>query len=1151
MAIYKKLSLSAGGGIVSVLQQAEQVKNAATLLIGLGGTGVDCLRTIKTQVRARLKPDDPNAAAPAYSHIRFLGVDSDETERRKRQQMNTEDERADKGNARLSLDDTEFFFIGGTDVKAAFAKPTAMQHRPELAWLEWDKIPAPDLSNAGAGGVRQVGRYLMMDKSAAFMSRVQQEINSARMGLQSPPLYIHIFSGLAGGTGSGSFLDVCYMVRDVVKNIPNTTIFGYFFLPDVNLSRIPFSDNKTRAYIPRNGYAAMQELDYCMQLQYNGGGFVQEYQNHHMVAWKGAPVDMCNLICATNAAGDVIPNAYDYAMNVTAEYVMDFLTFSPNSSFGVTSYLSNFRAMVAVANGQKTIGAYVAYCVLGASCASLPLREINTYLASHLFERFSQIGGQTPTQADVEQLAVSAMAPGARGVGDIYNSLLRELSNGAGPDYAPYPDDWAYVRDYGNAQMIQHYTNQTAAKCNRLITNAKGLTTQTNEKSLLGRLRTQLEDILRDIGRGPIFGYRTISAAEKYNLLNMIDGLLKENAARMSQEAVQTDLRMRDYENAKAKFENAKGIFANNKANFRDYEFYLGLLEQHKLSMEIYQQMETMLKTFRQQVEEAAGSYYVKLARVMNNLLETFRENRATLDREEVLGSEGSFARPMMTIRELRKALDEQVAAMNVPSMMSSFMGMLLSSEEQWLTEEENKIARLVTDFFVNTAFGDFASRTITAFLEDKYGTKDVGQLSKRVLEDWIKPLTQSARPLFYFDSSIWREDQAGKLAHVSIPTASAPVLAAANDMYQIDNTWAVNDCSLTDRIYVMCCAAALPLSAYSNCSAYESAFFTSSEPGRHYYGTKRIPDMKFSNWNELPSLTPQCMLQLDRAPMTMQDIISASRSLFAEVKDNELVDLKGRILQPAPASVTRLQDAIEACRRMTEQLARPEDAVKAETCLAELRAAKTLQMTYTDIELQDDGYAAEEEGKWRLLEDHFVYAPAFHPEVRGILNQKKQLVEDARRAEEELTEKIRKIGKGTQDLQGYCDALFTGIISVEGRVLVYHKSDMGIMTDTVLSKRGPEFPMSAIPYFQGFLSYQAMDGEMREEMKQKVDARYNAADETPIRQAGAQLKEELSDDRINAWAQLASTYENRSEIVDFLRNLKQRFHIFCLENGI
>ena len=70
MSVYPRLALSAGGGIISTEQQAEQMKNTATVLIGLGGTGMDCIRTIKTQVYSRLKPDNPEADIPEYSHIR-------------------------------------------------------------------------------------------------------------------------------------------------------------------------------------------------------------------------------------------------------------------------------------------------------------------------------------------------------------------------------------------------------------------------------------------------------------------------------------------------------------------------------------------------------------------------------------------------------------------------------------------------------------------------------------------------------------------------------------------------------------------------------------------------------------------------------------------------------------------------------------------------------------------------------------------------------------------------------------------------------------------------------------------------------------------------------------------------------------------------
>ena len=46
MAIISKLSLAAGGGVVSEASQCIQKQNQISILIGLGGTGIDTLRSI-------------------------------------------------------------------------------------------------------------------------------------------------------------------------------------------------------------------------------------------------------------------------------------------------------------------------------------------------------------------------------------------------------------------------------------------------------------------------------------------------------------------------------------------------------------------------------------------------------------------------------------------------------------------------------------------------------------------------------------------------------------------------------------------------------------------------------------------------------------------------------------------------------------------------------------------------------------------------------------------------------------------------------------------------------------------------------------------------------------------------------------------------
>ena len=215
MKVYSKLLLEDGGGIISPYQQAEHVQNEVNIFIGLGGTGIDCLRTIKTQVYSRLKPDDPGEVVPKYSHIRFIGVDSDNQS--VLDIYNTK-------NKNLPLEYSEFFHISSKGIKNQ-----DLLKLQEFEWFRQENICVTDFGRVEASGIRQISRFMMMNKSDMFMRTVTSTIISAKSGLVNATVNVHIFAGISGATGSGSFLDVCYMVRHVAEQIGGITIFGYFF----------------------------------------------------------------------------------------------------------------------------------------------------------------------------------------------------------------------------------------------------------------------------------------------------------------------------------------------------------------------------------------------------------------------------------------------------------------------------------------------------------------------------------------------------------------------------------------------------------------------------------------------------------------------------------------------------------------------------------------------------------------------------------------------------------------------------------------------------------------------------------------------------------------------------------------------------------
>lgn len=130
--VYNSLLLSEGGGIMNMRQQAEQKKNTVNILIGLGGTGIDTIRSIKTQVYERIKSDE--SEYKSYSRIRFLGIDRNEKSRDVLQSNGT--------TKYVALGKDEFFGIC-TDVHKLLQNYRLLENRAELGWLNYEYIDSP------------------------------------------------------------------------------------------------------------------------------------------------------------------------------------------------------------------------------------------------------------------------------------------------------------------------------------------------------------------------------------------------------------------------------------------------------------------------------------------------------------------------------------------------------------------------------------------------------------------------------------------------------------------------------------------------------------------------------------------------------------------------------------------------------------------------------------------------------------------------------------------------------------------------------------------------------------------------------------------------------------------------------------------------
>ena len=233
-----------------------------SIFIGLGGTGMKSILKTKAILLDNYGKD--GELPPMFT---FLGIDTDFKEYGKSAKS--------KIMGDVSLTAKERFSISVAKPKQYFD-----QHKVEMTWMPKQNIACVTTLDCGAGQVRSNGRVAFMYNKAQLKTRLEQaisDVNSANSyGARwseyqsiahdsATKTEVHIVFSLCGGTGSGTFLDVAYLMRDIARETcTDITINGYAVLPGVFMDEIRNVAEKSR--IQPNAYGALRELDYLMSL---------------------------------------------------------------------------------------------------------------------------------------------------------------------------------------------------------------------------------------------------------------------------------------------------------------------------------------------------------------------------------------------------------------------------------------------------------------------------------------------------------------------------------------------------------------------------------------------------------------------------------------------------------------------------------------------------------------------------------------------------------------------------------------------------------------------------------------------------------------------------------------------------------------------
>lgn len=220
------------------------------LYVGLGGTGLNVLLHTKKMFL------DTYGEVPPM--IGFLHFDTD-------QSSITINVIAADGST-VSLNKNEHVPISVPDPKSIY-----MAYREHFAWCPESNVSALTHLDKGAGAFRTNGRFAITLNEQSVESHLRQAvsqitnaniINNPKYELLDNSVEIHLAFSMCGGTGSGTFIPMAYIIRDL---FPNEKLVGYAVFAGV------FNDflKVGKTHIMPNAYGSILDLDYLTHLSIN------------------------------------------------------------------------------------------------------------------------------------------------------------------------------------------------------------------------------------------------------------------------------------------------------------------------------------------------------------------------------------------------------------------------------------------------------------------------------------------------------------------------------------------------------------------------------------------------------------------------------------------------------------------------------------------------------------------------------------------------------------------------------------------------------------------------------------------------------------------------------------------------------------------
>ena len=1049
--IYRKLLLSAGGGIVSEKSKVEP-GNCVILNIGLGGVGIDCLKSLKKEVCSLIKTDD-YGCKEGNRNIKYLAIDVDDEDSYIRNEI---------GESLGDLDDDEFISIFGDYTSFGFVPEDIYNKREDLnSWLNMKSTAFRDLfydNSHGAqypsplaSGIRQIARFLMFEKIGLIIDKLNIEIEEllnykTQNCINS--FFINVFSSASGKTGSGIFLDICYILRDIIKHKSlsgKCYINGFILLPDVLLSK-PFihSNNLLTQALYRNGYAFLKELDYCMRFDENGDCWEQIY-GKEKIKTTDLPVDVCYLVSSRTMSGNIFD--YQDSINTVSSFCFQMIA-NPDFYLHACKHENHL-------NDSHNDGANHRFVAIGSCSNCIPTKEVNTYLATTIIGYFKKAFDIIPSQEDVKSFS--------KEIDLTYDSLRKKLFKGASPEqFAEIVKGYEikYIKS-DMSLVIQSLTDCYEKIGEHQEINVSNITQPLNksyypskidgEESIIsGIFNTLFLKYLYNSQYGPVYCHNLLCSLKIQDLTDIIRGIQIENNEKMRFYNSLLEKRRANMESAEIEWLNRKNIRRAKNYLLTVVEYYT-----NKTVVDSCYRLGNVLNTLKVQIQELEHDYFNPLCSVIKSIIDTFDENSCALKCLFMYDSNLENRINYSSLSTLKPMLDKEINCLSYNAVYKEFLYKLAQTPENWISQESNKIVRFINAFFTETVFPDIHDKLLVDF------RKVVEQSVKNGYLDYQK---ERAEELFwknpYYSGCIHQID------YILVPE-NDPFLYNTIQSNK-DSTSCLERGHLNDRVIFIRITSSLPICYYGGIYMGQENYCFNYKQGTHIYerGTRNRYWIDY-----LPDPIPASLTLRERKIERIEKYKSDSFELLEKCIKAKTISEDSDGIRIFECDYDELKEKLNRVKALYDRN-RTEDAEMLFSSVKEVKDSGNFKHSQVHL------IAGSNKGL-HIARDKFVSFPKY----RDIASEEFKKYEEFMK----LYNETEKLFASKEDYPTFRDAYFVGLIKFKPlyNVKLEVKDEFGfVMEEEILCD--PNMVHKTVPIYQAYLTFKQLPDEIKSTVKSK-----------------------------------------------------------------